>query len=90
MMPDWEKDAAAGKLILERAGLEVFHSPLHLEGGSIHTDGEGCVPFLLGVCLTCPDHECLLNTPVLLPARWRGLRLLSSCCMTRGLTWSAK
>ncbi len=44
MMPDWEKDAAAGKLILERAGLEVFHSPLHLEGGSIHTDGEGCDP----------------------------------------------
>ena len=43
MMPDWSKDAAAGKLILERAGLEVFHSPLHLEGGSIHTDGEGCV-----------------------------------------------
>lgn len=41
MMPDWEADAAAGKLILERAGLEVFHSPLHLEGGSIHTDGEG-------------------------------------------------
>ena len=44
MMPDWDKDAAAGKLILERAGLEVFHSPLHLEGGSIHTDGEGCTP----------------------------------------------
>ena len=47
MMPDWEKDAAAGKLILERAGLEVFHSPLHLEGGSIHTDGEGCASGLL-------------------------------------------
>jgi len=54
MMPDWEKDAAAGKLILERAGLEVFHSPLHLEGGSIHTDGEGCVVF----------------SPYLLPCKW--------------------
>lgn len=41
MMPNWDADAAAGKLILERADLEVFHSPLHLEGGSIHTDGEG-------------------------------------------------
>ena len=46
MMPNWDADAAAGKLILERAGLEVFHSPLHLEGGSIHTDGEGCVKWL--------------------------------------------
>ena len=54
MMPDWEKDAAAGKLILERAGLEVFHSPLHLEGGSIHTDGEGCVSRLPGCRLTRP------------------------------------
>ena len=43
MMPNWDADAAAGKLILERAGLEVFHSLLHLEGGSIHTDGEGYV-----------------------------------------------
>lgn len=55
MMPNWDADAAAGKLILERAGLEVFHSPLHLEGGSIHTDGEGCVrhlkPYTLPACL---------------------------------------
>ena len=46
MMPNWEADAAAGKLILERSGLEVFHSVLHLEGGSIHTDGEGYATLL--------------------------------------------
>lgn len=43
-MPDWTKDNAAGRLILQHHGLEVFESSLHLEGGSIHTDGEGCAP----------------------------------------------
>lgn len=42
-VPDWTKDNAAGRLILQHHGLEVFESPLHLEGGSIHTDGEGYV-----------------------------------------------
>ncbi len=43
-MPNWEKDNAAGRLALQHAGLEVFESTLHLEGGSIHVDGEGCAP----------------------------------------------
>ena len=42
-VPDWTKDSAAGRLILQHHGLEVFESSLHLEGGSIHTDGEGYV-----------------------------------------------
>ena len=40
-VPDWTKDNAAGRKILQHHGLEVFEAPLHLEGGSIHTDGEG-------------------------------------------------
>lgn len=42
-VPDWSKDNAAGRTALELAGLEVFECALHLEGGSIHVDGEGCV-----------------------------------------------
>jgi len=42
-VPDWSKDNAAGRKILQHHDLEVFESPLHLEGGSIHSDGQGCV-----------------------------------------------
>ncbi len=42
-VPDWTKDNAAGRKILQHHDLEVFESPLHLEGGSIHSDGQGCV-----------------------------------------------
>ena len=41
MMPDWEKDYEAGRAILKVNDLPVFECPLHLEGGSIHSDGEG-------------------------------------------------
>lgn len=51
-VPDWTKDNAAGRKILQHHGLEVFESPIHLEGGSIHTDGEGT--------LICTE-ECLLH-----------------------------
>ena len=40
-VPDWTKDNAAGRKILQHHDLEVFESPLHLEGGSIHSDGQG-------------------------------------------------
>jgi agmatine deiminase len=43
MMPNWDKDYAAGRAVLEHYDLPVFECPLHLEGGSIHSDGEGCV-----------------------------------------------
>ena len=33
--------AQAGRALLRRSELEIFECPLHLEGGSIHTDGEG-------------------------------------------------
>ena len=41
MMPQWQKDHEAGRALLQHYGLEVFECPLHLEGGSIHSDGEG-------------------------------------------------
>lgn len=41
MMPEWQKDHAAGRAILDWAGLKAFECPLHLEGGSIHSDGQG-------------------------------------------------
>lgn len=41
MMPNWEKDFEAGRAILQVNDLPVFECPLHLEGGSIHSDGEG-------------------------------------------------
>lgn len=40
-LPDWSDDNAAGRHILEHHDLEVFESTLRMEGGSIHTDGEG-------------------------------------------------
>ena len=60
-VPDWTKDNAAGRKILQHHGLEVFEAPIHLEGGSIHTDGEGYVPIpptalplsLLSSCVCC-------------------------------------
>ncbi|KAL0020071.1 hypothetical protein WJX79_003089 [Trebouxia sp. C0005] len=51
-VPDWTKDNAAGRKILQHHGLQVFEAPIHLEGGSIHTDGEGT--------LICTE-ECLLH-----------------------------
>ncbi len=41
MMPNWDKDYNAGRMILEHYDLPVFECPLHLEGGSIHSDGQG-------------------------------------------------
>lgn len=43
MMPSWDKDYNAGRALLEMNGLEVFEAPIHLEGGSIHSDGQGYV-----------------------------------------------
>ncbi|KAK9813705.1 hypothetical protein WJX73_004175 [Symbiochloris irregularis] len=41
-VPDWKKDNAAGRLISEHVGIPIFEVPgFRLEGGSIHTDGQG-------------------------------------------------
>lgn len=48
MMPTWDKDYNAGRALLEMNGLEVFEAPIHLEGGSIHSDGQGYVTICRG------------------------------------------
>ncbi|MBP1905732.1 agmatine deiminase [Paenibacillus turicensis] len=49
----WDLDDAVAPQILKQAGITQFDAPLVMEGGSIHTDGEGTI-------LT--TEECLLNT----------------------------
>lgn len=38
---DWAVDYAAGRKLIESTGSKVFEAPIHIEGGSIHSDGEG-------------------------------------------------
>ena len=52
MMPDFQKDYEAGRALLTSNGLPVFEAPLHLEGGSIHSDGQGTMVV---------TEECLLD-----------------------------
>jgi agmatine deiminase len=48
----WERDAAVGRLLVDRLGDRRYDAPFVLEGGSIAVDGEGTL-------LT--TEECLLN-----------------------------
>lgn len=48
----WDLDDAVAPQILKHTGITQFDAPLFMEGGSIHTDGEGTI-------LT--TEECLLN-----------------------------
>lgn len=48
----WDLDDAVASTILQHYGVKQFDAPLIMEGGSIHTDGEGTL-------LT--TEECLLN-----------------------------
>ncbi|WP_168122540.1 agmatine deiminase family protein [Paenibacillus sp. HB172176] len=49
----WDLDDAVAPQVLEHVGVRKFDAPIVMEGGSIHTDGEGTL-------LT--TEECLLNT----------------------------
>lgn len=49
----WDLDDDVAPQLLEHAGIKRFDAPLVMEGGSIHTDGEGTL-------LT--TEECLLNS----------------------------
>ena len=51
-MPNWDKDYNAGRTLLTMNGLPVFEAPIHLEGGSIHSDGQGTMVV---------TEECLLD-----------------------------
>lgn len=48
----YDADDALAPLILERMGVRRFDAPLVMEGGSIHSDGEGTI---------LATEECLLN-----------------------------
>ena len=52
MMPNFDKDFEAGRRLLSDNGLPVFEAPIHLEGGSIHSDGQGTMVV---------TEECLLD-----------------------------
>ena len=52
MMPNWDKDYNAGRTLLTMNNLPVFEAPIHLEGGSIHSDGQGTMVV---------TEECLLD-----------------------------
>ena len=51
-MPNWDQDYNAGRTLLTMNGLPVFEAPIHLEGGSIHSDGQGTMVV---------TEECLLD-----------------------------
>ncbi|KXZ54934.1 hypothetical protein GPECTOR_3g104 [Gonium pectorale] len=59
LMSDWSKDRAAGRSLPSRHGLRPFDCALHLEGGSVHSDGQGTL---------LATEECLLH-----PSRNPGL-----------------
>jgi agmatine deiminase len=50
--PPWDKDAAAGGLLIDRLGDRRYTAPFVLEGGSIAVDGEGTL---------MATEECLLH-----------------------------
>jgi hypothetical protein len=40
-MADWALDKAAGQRLAADSGLRGFHCPLAMEGGAVHSDGQG-------------------------------------------------
>ncbi|GIL60534.1 hypothetical protein Vafri_15082 [Volvox africanus] len=43
LLPDWSRDRAAGRNLPQLAGMRSFECPLHLEGGAVHSDGDGTI-----------------------------------------------
>ncbi|PNH12974.1 putative agmatine deiminase [Tetrabaena socialis] len=56
LMADWSLDRAAGRSLPARAGLRVFECPLVLEGGAIHSDGQGTL-LVTEECLLHPSRN---------------------------------
>lgn len=48
----WDKDEQVAQRVMENQGIDGYKAPLILEGGSIHTDGQGTL---------MTTEECLLN-----------------------------
>ena len=57
----WEKDDAFASCFAEKEGYSIYNAaPFVLEGGSIHSDGEGTV-LVTSECLLSPGRNPLLN-----------------------------
>ncbi|MEE2717465.1 MAG: agmatine deiminase family protein [SAR324 cluster bacterium] len=54
--PDIEEDADFAKRLLDRYGIHCFSAPFVLEGGSIHTDGDGTL-LTTEQCLLHPNRN---------------------------------
>ena len=81
-MPDFQKDYEAGRALLTMNGLPVFEAPLHLEGGSIHSDGQGTL-VVTEECLLDPSRNPSLGKEGIEQVRWRpGAR--RGCCTALG------
>jgi len=52
----WDKDDAVARKVLEIEGADRYRAPIVLEGGSIHTDGEGTL-FVTEECLLSPGRN---------------------------------
>lgn len=54
--PPWDRDAEVGRLIAAQLGDEVREAPLVLEGGSVHSDGQGTI-LTTEQCLLHPNRN---------------------------------
>jgi agmatine deiminase len=55
-LPTWDKDDAMPTVVAKHLGVPVFQAPFVLEGGSIHTDGEGTL-LTTEMCLLNPNRN---------------------------------
>ena len=78
MMPDFQKDYEAGRRLLSDNGLPVFEAPIHLEGGSIHSDGQGTM-VVTEECLLDPSRNPELGREGIEQVRCRFLPLAVPC-----------
>ncbi|MHC1781194.1 MAG: agmatine deiminase [Anaerolineaceae bacterium] len=56
----WEQDDAVAWKVIEMAGVERYRAPIILEGGSIHTDGQGTL-LTTAECLLSPGRNPLIT-----------------------------
>ena len=53
---DWSNDELVAQLVASNEGVECYHAPFILEGGSIHSDGEGTL-YTTEECLLHPSRN---------------------------------
>ncbi|CAM2928762.1 agmatine deiminase [Vibrio rarus] len=57
---NWQQDDLVAKSVCDVVGIDHYNAPLVLEGGSIHTDGEGTL-YTTKECLLSPGRNPQLN-----------------------------